>query len=1092
MSIFAGAPISDGYTSGVNDSTLLNSTSKIRSALFSRNLYNPDRQYPLAPDQTDKIINSINTIIGTLAPFKSYNLKNTVYGRLITNPTPLTEIGLIMLGNQFALNSASHIAQKTFPVINVSNLFDGNKDTKLFTLKKEMKITKKSDDTTFENFLDKVVYYYPSSDNPFNKNSQNSDYIKNTGLGQLSILYQEINQNIYKQNDTTLYDYANKADTQIKDRRTTLEERNKIYFDFFNKKFNPYISILPKNINSINIANDNMLRSYDITSTDDDSLQEYAPNSNFIENNFGKTNLVEKNSIDNWVGSEDEFSGDNINDKLIWGRDGVNENAEKNISKLRGNTINEENVTDQSINSFKIRTGLLEYTRNLLNATDGNIIDITKKVFKNGEKIVGFNGSPLFTSNNSKYANNSGIGGKSGIRQHSAIDQYDRFAKAIRFNGNIVYGGNPESVVYKTVLPKIHPTINNENFIDNKNLMFSIENLAVGAFKSNDGYGITDDEEGTPIPLSEVGAFNGRVMWFPPYNLQIQENSVAKYESTVTVGRNEPMYSYMNSERSGTLSFTLLVDYPEHLRNYTGQNKQKEIADFFAFGGDTYRSTSIDSVELKNLLIKEQELKLDIENIEGKKEAAVQRTDVPSSIQMSFPNDVPKFEDNLRTIVDKMYIDYHYEITENCFSSDGTGYGINKKIYFITGLTKVGDTYILNNPTITGGSFSQYNQAGIDDQFGECILNKTLKDLFDNEDNRKLFKIIVSGGASKLYTELNNKDTAEEEEYNRLLGIRRANAAFWLVDSRLKAIFGKESKDLGITIELGGDDGTGTFGSQKASLDNATKVAISKENTKNERIATIEFKRTSAELTTKKTQTSNVEDKIVSDKKNDLEKLQGEINKLKRKTNPSLFNERTMADKDGIGDTGILKGFQSVSGNYFYPVFHSQTPEDFHRRLTFLQQCLRQGAAKRYCEVDSNNELRAKNSVFGRQPFCILRIGDFFYTKIIIESLNIDYNDTIWDTNPEGFGLQPMIANITLNIKILGGQSLKGPIDALQNAVSYNYYANSTYLTTPDSGIYKKTKDTADKQGSYINGVLSTKSNTLLNDYEKNPNRYNK
>ena len=48
-----------------------------------------------------------------------------------------------------------------------------------------------------------------------------------------------------------------------------------------------------------------------------------------------------------------------------------------------------------------------------------------------------------------------------------------------------------------------------------------------------------------------------------------------------------------------------------------------------------------------------------------------------------------------------------------------------------------------------------------------------------------------------------------------------------------------------------------------------------------------------------------------------------------------------------------------------------------------------------------------------------------------------------WDLNPEGIGVQPMFAKVNLGITILGGQSLSGPISRLQNAVSFNYYANT-------------------------------------------------
>jgi hypothetical protein len=120
---------------------------------------------------------------------------------------------------------------------------------------------------------------------------------------------------------------------------------------------------------------------------------------------------------------------------------------------------------------------------------------------------------------------------------------------------------------------------------------------------------------------------------------------------------------------------------------------------------------------------------------------------------------------------------------------------------------------------------------------------------------------------------------------------------------------------------------------------------------------------------------------------------------------------------------------------YFSPAFHSITPEGFNSRLTFLHQCTRQG--------NTNNVDRPNNLAFGRPPVCILRIGDFFYTKIIIDSLSIDYEPLVWDLNPEGVGVQPMIANVTLNFSFIGGSSLEGPIKQLQNALSFNYYANT-------------------------------------------------
>ena len=142
---------------------------------------------------------------------------------------------------------------------------------------------------------------------------------------------------------------------------------------------------------------------------------------------------------------------------------------------------------------------------------------------------------------------------------------------------------------------------------------------------------------------------------------------------------------------------------------------------------------------------------------------------------------------------------------------------------------------------------------------------------------------------------------------------------------------------------------------------------------------------------------------------------------------------------------------------YFTPVFHSVSPEGFNARLTFLQQCTRQGATNIGAGTDKQGNKYVKpatNLSFGRSPICILRIGDFIKTRVVVNSLGIEYNNgenITWDLNPEGVGVQPMFARITLTLTILGGQSLAGPISRLQNAVTFDYYANT--------GVYEKRAD---------------------------------
>lgn len=1095
--IFTGAQSNESLA-GVTNSRLLSNNTEFRNNLAARNLYTPDTEYPLTNvDAVDRTVGAINSIIAGITPFKSFNLKNTVFGRLVTDPTPLTEVGLIMLGKQFTLNSMSHISQQTFPVIKVSNLFDGSKDTKLFTKKINYSITKKEEISNFQQFLDTVVYYYPTKNYPFTKDAINSDFIKNSGTGQLQFLYTAINNNIYKQNDSTLTEYGIITEKPIQPRSSLLSVQTKSFFNFHDGVSYPYLNYHPSATAAVD-ANLAMIRSYNETSTQ----QEYAPNSDYINDNFGTAvrREIDRNfngdkanesdrltfsddiNINSWIDTNTEFKNGDYNNKIVWGRDGLTVSTEEKLAQLKGLSEpevskNNGNVQDL-VNGYNIKAGLLEYTKNLMNATEGQLIDITRKAYTKGGDLIGFNGSGIWRAPSTSLPE---FRGRKGVRQHTALDQYDRFAKAIRFNGNKVYTGNENSVIYNSVIPRIHPTIGKDGKPDNKNLMFSIENLAIYTRKDDaSNLGFIDDEFGSQIPICEVGQFNGRIMWFPPYNMEINETATARFESTVMVGRNEPMYNYMNSERSATLSFTLLVDYPEQLKNFSDKsNQQKAISEFFAFGGDSYDQSKIP--ENPELEIKKRQDR--IKEIQGDTETAEPTIFPATNIFAVFPNDVPtdpankktdsKYS-NLANIFDVMYKDLHYEIIDGCESSDGTGFGLNKDIYYISGLTEISAGVFILNPL---DAPSQYNNSGLTGQFGlPCKLNKTLKDFYGDEANRKLYDINIVGSASKLFTETNTLDVQAEETYNEELGLRRAVAVKNLINKRLQAIFGKDAEGLGIKIT------TSTKGSTNASQDGATINAIPEQDTKQERSATITINRNSVVPEPKIPQISEEERTEIIQIQTEIEAIQTEINRKKLLASGCIMNERTSTGSNGEGDTGILHGFQAISGNHYYPVFHTQTPEDFHKRLTFLQQCTRQGAAKKYTPVvDDSGQLRARNSVFGRQPICVLRIGDFFFTKVIIENVTVDYHDTTWDMNPEGFGMQPMIANVTLQMKIIGGQSLKGPIDALQNAASFNYYANSTY--TKD-GMYLLPSAMAEIQDSYNKGI-DTANNKIIKEFNE-------
>jgi hypothetical protein len=1069
QTIFAGGSnitLNSNEAGGI--SRLLIDSQSIRNSLESRNLYTPDVEYPLSPNTVQKIVNAISSIGSALAPFSGVDLKDTIIGRAasaIGGSSPLSEIGLVMLGKQFVMNSASHLEQTYMPTIDLSGFLKGGK---LFKKAIDYSITV-TPQTGFQTFLQNLVGGGKTYKNPFNSNPTNAEIIKNTGTAQLNYLYTALNNNIYKQDDQTLTNYGVIAGTPILLRN--IITANQTFFNFNSNKEYPYMTYHPSGAAAVD-ADQNMRDSYAVMSI---KGQEYAPDAGFITDNFGTTDKTEvnyaaKDSYNEWISTNKEFGNDDITKKLVWGRDGLDPLAEKKLAQLRGDSDPAQGqITPESISTFKIKGGLLEYTRNLLNATEGNFVDITRKAFKDGDKLVGFNGSglwraPISGMAGSKYAANSGNADKQGVRQHTVLDQYDKFAKTIRFMGNQVYGGNKDSVIYKSVLPRIHPTLDKDGKPDPKNLMFSIENLAIRVL-SKDTYGIIDDEYGSPIPACEVGPFNGRIMWFPPYNLEINETGQAKFEPTTIIGRNEPMYNYMNSERSATLSFTLLVDYPQQLKNYMGQDKQRDIAQFFAFGGDPYTDNF---VSIENYQFKIAKLTTEIENIKGKTVIS-EPNEIPNvNIDIVFPNDVPTISDNINTIIDDLYKKYTYEIIEGLPSSDVTSWGLNGDVFFKTGVTYFNavngkDAYFLDSEI--ANSVSQYTSVALTDEYGDNKLNKTLFDVFNDENNKITYSVYIHGAASKLYL------SAGRIEYNKKLGERRAEAVQILIQKKLAAMFG-QSVAQGIEVTF--DTIDGTIGDSQASDATATIAAIPYKETKQARCAHIEIRKNGRTLPPKKAELNSTDATNILKLQAEIEAAKVQIQKIK--TNQScVYKERSDGD-------AILHGFNSVSGNYFYPVFHSQTPEDFHKRLTFLHQCQRQGAAKRWNDpVSGENSAMARNSVFGRQPICILRVGDFFYTKVIIENYTIDYTDTTWDMNPEGFGMQPMLAKVTLQMKLMGGQSLKGPIDALQNAVSFNYYANSSFT---NAGMYKLPSKAASDQESFIKEILTTEQAQMNKKYD--------
>lgn len=642
-------------------------------------------------------------------------------------------------------------------------------------------------------------------------------------------------------------------------------------------------------------------------------------------------------------------------------------------------------------------------------------------------------------------------------------------------------GGNgrlsKKSVLQSNGFVRITPINNNgsANTEDIRNCMFSIENLAwkdiVRLSGNNDA-----------LSPEQKGPNDGRIMWFPPYNLKFTENVNVGWNSNQFIGRGENIYTYTNTERSGTLSFTILIDHPSIINKWRGTSemvvdkeaREKDLLRFFA--GCDNLSEDVEAggaVTVDNHKIQTETI--DPQPTQKSKDIAyvIFFSNDFSSKDFVNDNDIEQAIEELQK----------YET-----SRDGSSYSGRDESFK--------DEYIGED------NINNVNQYGLNS--GECDCEEKIKQvLFGSNDENleiryldgalglwnideqitgdKIFgmpsdscsisSIDVKGFASSHGTEANNIKLCNRRRnvIETILKYRcpeLANVTFNELDGKI------------ITVnDIDGNKNVNTFDAKLARAAYAIiHVVWNEENTPtadpsadssiytvnycdartmfmgNEAGESEGYSRQAARALTYAKQSANsgkTETREVSVQTTDYT---GQY---------TYDNEYLYFSK--IADEGKLV-YQNIIDKirYFDPVYHSITPEGFNARLTFLHQCTRQGPTNAVSngnvKADSADYLKyAGNLSFGRAPYCILRIGDFYYTKICIDSMSIDYDNgggLQWDMNQEGIGVQPMMANVNLNFKFIGGQDISGPIERLQNAVTANYYANaSVYSRHADSEL---------------------------------------
>lgn len=693
--------------------------------------------------------------------------------------------------------------------------------------------------------------------------------------------------------------------------------------------------------------------------------------------------------------------------------------------------------------------------------------------------------------------------------------------------------------------------------VDIKKCMFSLENLAW-----KDVSKVTRN-----ISKEQIGPNGGRIMWFPPYDIDFQENVNVNWQSNSFIGRGEDVYTYTNTTRTGQLSFTLLIDHPAVINSLqsAGVNDDEDVLRFFA-GCDTIDPNETGNAEVmpgsktsdptltakegpfvrvycffpnnytghgkyiddkknwydfgdeefgcsdgadwykyilsgKNTAIptgasailnpdngyemsirKGQELwngvstkgldsktsQIACNSYSGKygkykncpkdydgsdykqlklkdaKEAREKRT-YRYRVDFDFRErgiDVDKTDKKgTKAHIWDNYIDtYSWGLNIDPVVVDKNGLGIglvaDKSLFSfyqlmaVFGVKKPLEKIEEPNTGFTGGYIppQPYEQG--------------IKNLSDIINNHTVYKVVAHGSATKQGTK------------NDLRAARRARTLGKTVMHFLKQIDKYKNEDIKyVKGETSIVDVTNTklVNTNEAKFGRNAYVDIYYDDPK---VISVETSANSSNQINGALEYNNAKSQ---NKKQDKKARRNNITYTTKDTSNLRYeSEADYFKKIKNTDPVIFKKIVDKV-QYFDPAFHSMSPEGFNARLTFLQQCTRQGHT--VSATESNGlAMTAGNLAFGRMPVCVLRLGDFINTRIIIDSLNITYNNggMQWDLNPEGAGVQPMYAKVNMGIKILGGQSLVAPISRLQNAVSFNYYANAgVYDNRADRAHYK-------------------------------------
>ena len=755
--------------------------------------------------------------------------------------------------------------------------------------------------------------------------------------------------------------------------------------------------------------------------------------------------------------------------------------------------ISSDYLKNESTNVTLKSSSILDNTQRLIDSADnvngitrlkhvGNAINQVSKVFNDGYKEI-TKGSKIV-----RYKDNT-TGLEKGFeygRVFAKDTPYFTYADLQKTDGITKKNrGFINSVLDNTYNLNIVPINrgNSTNIVVNSNgqksvkkYMFSIENLA---WRTSSRDGFTYDQ----LPPEEKGQNGGRVMWFPPYDITFSETSNPGFTPTSFLGRPEPIYTYKDTTRTGTLSWKIIVDHPSilnlivkrQLQNADSERVNSIVESFFA-GCAKFDIIELAKrfpyVESKDLVTYQEILSkpgVKTEQItEIVKETKTEETTIGPTTNDSF-NDYKSlgfYFDNDVGAGNYLTLFNTYtgrSGTYETFSKNFTGFNKNTTQFF--------ENIIVNN-------FKQ--------------IDKTIGNPDKNLMSDLETYLIKKQGEVKI-TFVGSASALADDAYNLTLSKNRVDSIIQYFISSSKTFENSiNDKSLKITFDSKGESeknvtpkgGTGDFGNNITCTDLQTPKDAQVYSVSAMACRRVVISDISAKDYSKTIKEENVvETSKIGIKKTPIpSKLIGITSKVKegiaKKIIRGLLNESSYFEMIEENSPMVYASIKEKI-KHFNPAFHSMTPEGLNSRLTFLQQCVRPGDTIPVIGVDGRPKFNdALNTSFGTPPILVLRIGDFYNTKIVPTSLGIAYDPLLFDLNPEGIGVQPMVAKITMAFNFIGGSGLQKPIEQLQNALSFNYYANTE--------IYDEraipTEDTSAMDMEFFNSIVKGEIKTDVNN----------